>query len=187
MYDKFCRGCQTRKPVEEFHVETRSPDKRASLCKPCNIARLYRNVEIRKARTPVLPASGMKICNRCKESKLLKEFSLDRTYLDHHYPACKPCYSKAQRPRILQSSYGLTEKQYDAMHKAQNGRCAICNNQETHTRHGHVVLLSVDHNHTTGATRKLLCSRCNRALGLLGDSIEVLEAAVAYLKTHRAD
>jgi hypothetical protein len=61
----------------------------------------------------------------------------------------------------------------------QDGRCAICKVS------GGLIsgsFLSVDHNHSTGAIRGLLCSRCNTALGMLEDSLDNLEAAKIYLQ-----
>lgn len=42
--------------------------------------------------------------------------------------------------------------------------------------------LHVDHCHQTGKIRGLLCQKCNMALGLLNDSVEILETAIRYLK-----
>lgn len=47
---------------------------------------------------------------------------------------------------------------------------------------GHTEQLVVDHDHSTGEVRDLLCHNCNRALGLLQDSIENTKAALNYLK-----
>jgi hypothetical protein len=42
-------------------------------------------------------------------------------------------------------------------------------------------MLSVDHNHTTGAVRGLLCANCNLAIGYANDDPVVLRKAIAYL------
>jgi len=59
--------------------------------------------------------------------------------------------------------------------KEQKDCCAIC---------GRLKRLQVDHNHLTGKVRGLLCGSCNRGIGLLGDSLDVLRAGVAYLEKH---
>jgi hypothetical protein len=47
----------------------------------------------------------------------------------------------------------------------------------------HKVKIVVDHCHTTGAIRGLLCHNCNRALGLLKDDINVIKNAINYLES----
>jgi Recombination endonuclease VII len=59
--------------------------------------------------------------------------------------------------------------------KEQNGLCAICGNKESERR------LALDHCHDTGKIRGLLCGTCNTGIGMLKDSVELLEAATKYL------
>ena len=84
----------------------------------------------------------------------------------------------------LRNKFNLTLAEYTAMAIAQEGKCAICRGDETHTRGGKVKALSVDHDHVTGKIRGLLCSECNQALGKVKDSRETLLAMVAYLDKH---
>lgn len=81
--------------------------------------------------------------------------------------------------------YGLTEEDYEHMFTEQNGVCAICQQPETHTssRSRRVKMLAIDHDHMTGEVRGLLCNNCNRAIGLLGDSVDTLLNAVGYLRS----
>lgn len=72
--------------------------------------------------------------------------------------------------------YGVTQEQYDEMVERQNGVCAICSSPPKAAK-----ALSVDHDHNTGSVRGLLCDPCNLGLGLLGDSLQSLQAAVEYL------
>jgi endogenous inhibitor of DNA gyrase (YacG/DUF329 family) len=71
--------------------------------------------------------------------------------------------------------YGIEPEQYEALLVAQNSVCAICKNNRS------ARPLGVDHNHTTGAVRGLLCGPCNAGLGLFGDNPGWLLAAVSYL------
>jgi len=75
--------------------------------------------------------------------------------------------------------YGLTPEQYGEMIRSQNGKCGVCAVPFTKTPH-------VDHDHSTGAVRELLCTGCNRGLGLFKDSPERMRAAIEYLEKHRA-
>lgn len=79
----------------------------------------------------------------------------------------------------LQYHYGITAAKYNAMLEVQGGCCAICGK----TPEENERKLSVDHDHATGEVRGLLCSNCNRGIGLLQDSPELCELAVLYLKT----
>lgn len=81
--------------------------------------------------------------------------------------------------------YGITTKGYNEMYESQQGKCAICNGEGFCMAEHHKLKLVVDHCHTTGAVRGLLCHNCNRALGLFKDNIESLEKAVRYLKVQR--
>lgn|SRR3990167_817816 len=88
------------------------------------------------------------------------------------------------RAAQLQKRYGLTLDQYQQMAAHQHGRCAICDTvpQGKGKKSG---TLHVDHDHATGVTRGLLCDRCNRAIGLFGDSSIVLTKAAMYLACHK--
>jgi Recombination endonuclease VII len=78
--------------------------------------------------------------------------------------------------------YGVTIEWYYQKFSEQGGRCAICKCPETMKHKGKLLRLAIDHNHTTHAARGLLCSNCNRALGLFQDSLLVLESAVNYMR-----
>jgi hypothetical protein len=82
---------------------------------------------------------------------------------------------------FLKRHYGITLAQYETMLEAQNGTCAICQKAETNEIKGKTMSLAVDHCHTSNRVRALLCSNCNRALGLLDDSPDLLSKARAYL------
>lgn len=74
--------------------------------------------------------------------------------------------------------YGLTVEQFDALLEQQSGGCAICRTTTVPTRGN----WHVDHCHETGRVRGILCHGCNVALGHLKDRIDLLEAAIAYLR-----
>jgi recombination endonuclease VII len=76
--------------------------------------------------------------------------------------------------------YGITRDDYREAWYRQDGRCAICCQPERTARNH---LLSIDHDHVTGRFRGLLCSHCNRAIGLLRDDPEVIEAAAHYVRS----
>lgn len=67
----------------------------------------------------------------------------------------------SNRARKLMVRYGITSEEYDHMLDMQDGRCAICR-RSPRSKH-----LAVDHDHTTGHVRGLLCDRCNRILEMV--------------------
>lgn len=76
------------------------------------------------------------------------------------------------------SSYkkiGLTRKVYEEMKNNQNGLCAICGNPPSGK------ILVIDHDHSTGKLRKLLCYKCNNGLGAFSDNPQLLQKAISYL------
>lgn len=81
------------------------------------------------------------------------------------------------RRNSLKSKYGITPGQYEEMLVSQGGVCAICGSHPIAEQ-----LLSVDHCHTTGKVRGLLCQSCNIGIGHFEDSPSILEKAISYLK-----
>ena len=86
--------------------------------------------------------------------------------------------------RDMKANYGLEWDDYLHLVKLQNNLCRICNKPETAiSRFGTPKRLTIDHCHTTGRIRGLLCDNCNRGLGHLKDDILILESAIEYLRT----
>ena len=134
----------------------------------------------------------MKQCQQCNVTKPLDQFKL---VSPRRVPMrfCLDCYTDNRRKSRsgekpfngrdshLSRSYGISLDDYNRMLEKQGGCCAICHGDDpkSPTRVNHWY---VDHCHTTGKVRGLLCNACNRALGNFGDSIENLERAILYLK-----
>ena len=90
--------------------------------------------------------------------------------------AANPERRQDQRMR----KYGITDAEYQRMFDGQSGKCAICRSDST--GHRGQSRLHVDHCHTTGVVRGLLCLSCNHGIGKFRDSIERLERAIEYLR-----
>lgn len=132
-------------------------------------------------------ASGIRYCSTCQTWKPLAEMAANAPHL------CRDClnaktrawaaenpsrYDEQHRRSTLLRKYGITPEQYDEMWAAQDGRCAICRRPPQRGRE----LLDIDHDHETGDVRGLLCWPCNSGLGSLGDDVERVRAALAYLE-----
>lgn len=73
--------------------------------------------------------------------------------------------------------YGLTIEDYYALLEKQGGGCAICGKKDTW------FSLAVDHCHGRKIVRGLLCSQCNRGIGMFKDNPDLLEKAARYLRS----
>jgi hypothetical protein len=140
--------------------------------------------------------SRAKACGNCKTVKPEAAFSLTRTrrHLDTDCRKCKtaraaqwnrdhPEKRRATRRKWrLNVVHGLTDQQYNDILTKQGGVCAICGIAGSSPT-GQLYRLGVDHDHETGENRGLLCTPCNRALGLLSDDPVRVLRAFRYLKT----
>ncbi len=78
--------------------------------------------------------------------------------------------------------YGITAPQLDEMIARHGGRCGICDTEfALGAGNDNPRQMHVDHNHTTGVVRGLLCRDCNLGLGRFKDSPRSLARAIRYL------
>lgn len=155
----------------------------------------------------------MKVCTKCEITKELKEFSKNKyNKMKTHY-WCKSCMNKhsidwyfKNKDRIkenrkqyrhtnskkaknnhLKRNFNLSLDEYNRLIIQQNNCCSICKKNEDviDKRLNKPRNLCVDHCHKTGKFRALLCSRCNKGIGLLKEDIQILENAIQYLKEHK--
>lgn len=82
--------------------------------------------------------------------------------------------ARQSRNKYIKRTYGITLHQQESMYGQQQGGCAICDKDL-----GPEPL--VDHCHTTGAVRGLLCFHCNTALGHVFDDVKILDRMKEYL------
>jgi len=139
-----------------------------------------------------------KKCTRCSTVKPLKDFYSDSRRKDGATSWCRDCWReydagrreklgpRGRKDRKLKYMYGISYTEYSAMLKAQNGVCDICKGKETITNNksGKLQKLCVDHDHVTGKVRALLCTACNKGLGLLLDDPVRVLAAYEYIVKH---
>lgn len=208
-YARHCTKCAELKSLNEFSKASGGKYGRKSWCKACDAHRhaiqYVPHPEGRMGpRRPPLPLDTIKTCTKCLAAKPLGDFSLSRqakgTRNAVYRSDCKQCCSQstkewhkrnpgrveANHRRRHLNAYGLTRQDYvDLLHK-QGGGCAICGTNRGGTRNGKVLRMAVDHDHKTGTYRGILCNRCNRAIGLLGDDPTLLRKAINYLMAARS-
>lgn len=200
---KFCNYCKTTKYRHEF--PTRKMGNKivlGSYCKPCGT--IYSRERYRKKNPDygkkfVKIVDGKRQCARCKLFNPVEEFQgmkngelvIIRSY-------CRQCrreqevgrkqhteYRKVnwetRKNEYLSRIYKITLQDYEDMLTEQDGCCKICGIERSKMKRS----FSVDHCHTTGKVRGLLCDACNQGLGHFKDSTEILHRAIEYLEASR--
>lgn len=142
----------------------------------------------------------IKACRTCRTFKTDGDFHKRKTTKDGLFNECKKCAHKrsnanewkaaekagrtTMRSTERQKSYnlkkyGITAYEYRMMKEAQGGVCAMCGDPPGKKD------LAVDHCHSTGKVRALLCHRCNPMLGYALDDVVRLQNAIHYLNKHQ--
>lgn len=145
---------------------TYKPKKRCSKCQRLQLLSAY-GVSVKQDRDRPRKVRNS-WCNRCK-------YAANKVWYDRHPELLK----KYARRSALKCRYGLSEDQYEAMLRQQNGVCAVCLRPPKARR------LAVDHDHYTGLVRGLLCmgrDGCNRAVIGRRREPELFERAATYLR-----
>ena len=123
-------------------------------------------------------ATGEKWCSGHRAFHLAAAFTRDRSRFNGLDASCRAVRSRRHRRALLRLRYGLTPEDYDALMRAQAGRCAACDREFSGLPH-------IDHDHRTGTVRGLLCFNCNVMVGNGHDDPAVLRRGAAYLERHR--
>lgn len=94
----------------------------------------------------------------------------------HHRVRRAKTRSAAWESRLMKN-FGLTPEDYWKLYEYQNGRCYLCQRASGRTKR-----LAVDHDHSTGLVRGLLCSHDNlKVIGHSRDSVEFFQRGIQYL------
>ena len=140
-----------------------------------------------------------KVCTVCKKEKSLDDFYNLKASKDGKSWRCKKCDSQttmnSRKKKYEQNKeyhrtlnrlykYNLTKEGFQSLLDSQQGLCACCHQPLTQDfgRNHDKRKLVVDHCHKTGEVRGLLCTMCNKGIGLLGDNAKSVLAAYEYLK-----
>ena len=88
------------------------------------------------------------------------------------------------RNNALKRKYNITLEDYNILLQEQNNCCKICKKEEIalDNNRNNIKPLAVDHCHNTGKVRSLLCSKCNIAIGLVNEDIDLLTIMIEYIK-----
>lgn len=180
---KQCTKCFQTKSLNEFAKNSGNKSGLHSWCKQCMTEKVlsYRGGRVLKQ---LMKTETHKQCRICEQLKPYSDFSKKDNRQKTKESYCSECKKFMGTERVL-SKYGLSIDSYMEIFNAQNGVCKICKNPELNGKR-----LSVDHDHACCSgvkscgqcIRGLLCSRCNKTLGMVEDNVEYLQSMIDYLK-----
>lgn len=195
--EKLCPRCNVMKSVQDYHVNRNRKDGIATYCKPCSAEKWREYVNNKDSKRALKGRKEYvepptKTCTRCKITKDIEEFTVRTERKNGRVSRCRGCMSdlhaewrkrnpSASRLRNLKSKYGITREDYLSLLDSQGGVCAVCKKEES--TGGRSSWLYVDHCHRTGLVRGLLCSKCNKGLGMFEDDMARMESAIGYLRS----
>jgi len=137
-----------------------------------------------------------KICKKCGIKKHISEYSHKRATgrKPTTQPRCKSCSAEDTRiwkesqsvdrlkDLYLQRIYGVTLQWYQDTLSLQSNCCPLCSKPLIFGGKINSDSPVVDHDHTTGKVRGIICNECNRGLGYFRDNPEALRKAAKYLE-----
>jgi hypothetical protein len=183
---KVCTKCNQQMSVQQFHKHKDGKFGLESMCKNCKQG--YKDKRYGKSY------GAMRTCKTCgikaTNNEELKLFQKGSSYKFGRQPHCKKCY--LSRESMIKSNnsldkrcrkFGITVDDYNNLISIQNNSCAICNKHKDEFS-GRGNNFHIDHCHTSGKVRGLLCSNCNTGLGQFKDNIKSLENAIQYLSSN---
>ena len=133
-------------------------------------------------------------CNNCAaprygarktENPLCRKCDIERRNVERQHPNSHI----AKREARMKKKYGLEYGEYEKLWEESRGLCKLCGISLTRPERSKGQVLSaacVDHCHTSGKIRGLICNGCNKGLGLFKDNIDLLQKAINYLKENNA-
>jgi len=159
---KRCTKCREEKERDAFPRHVNMKDGLSSWCKFCHNEHTKLRYRARRAAQP---------------EELRAEW---RANSAGHKMRNAGRYAEYARNIQLRNKFGITLDDFDSLLRDQDGKCAICLRADS-GRRDHKNL-SVDHCHTTGIIRGLLCDPCNKGIGHFWDRPDLLDAAASYLR-----
>jgi hypothetical protein len=166
---KTCGKCKEIKPLTEFYKDKSRGDGLTYRCKVCQT-----EDNARYMASPEGKENGAKRYQKWRDENLEFARKLSRESNQRARLEDPERFRDYERKK----NYGITGDEYRALLAAQDYRCAICATTEPKGNGG----FHVDHCHSSGRIRALLCSNCNTGLGKFRDSPSTLRKAAAYLE-----
>ncbi len=119
---------------------------------------------------------GFRWCSACQQAVAYEDYTRNAGTASGFGSRCRACDRAANSAGYFYRKYKLTQPELQDLRTAQRDRCAICGDPEPQ---------HLDHDHSTGRVRMLLCQRCDQGLGLFRDDPYLLHVAGLYVEGHR--
>ncbi len=155
LVQKLCRKCKIVKDIDNFYFR-KDKGYYVSRCRKC----------INEDHNDYMKTEGGRLSRKKANEKKNWLTPTQKEYKSH--------WSRFKK-------YGITEREFKDMLSKQEYKCAICNIADIDSG----KCLCIDHCHSSGKVRELLCNNCNVALGVLKESISTAEKLIQYLKKHK--
>jgi len=125
---------------------------------------------------------------RCKEcvSKIRKEsYKINKEKIKSRVKKYRDENPEKIRDLKLKQAYGVGSEYFDSKLKEQGNVCGSCKQSVKTIWRNKEIKMALDHDHKNGKPRGVLCIKCNRALGLLNDNLEIIFGLADYLKKYQ--
>jgi 5-bromo-4-chloroindolyl phosphate hydrolysis protein len=132
---------------------------------------------------------GNFICKICNQEKELSNFGKHTNNNKYNISrVCKSCSIELNKESKIKG-YKISKSYFIDMLEKQYYKCKICNTDIKYLSSNKDKSKSacIDHDHKTNRVRGLLCSNCNRALGLLKDDFNIIQNAYNYIVQYKSD
>lgn len=151
-----CPRCKEELPIAHFGKNRRNKNGVQTYCKTCTVIKVKESQERHKERY-----------NKYQREyhQNLRDENLERA-------------RNFRRRRYVRAKYGITLGVYNEL--MGQPRCDICSAEFSQVGKPHL-----DHCHTSGVIRGVLCSSCNIGLGHFKDDPVNLQLAAKYLNSER--
>lgn len=118
-------------------------------------------------------------CIECSEKnkKIYRKNNPDKVKATYKKTYAKRKANGKHKDSCLRNDFGITLEEYNKMFEEQGGCCKICCKHQSEQKRA----LAVDHCHSSGKIRGLLCNNCNKGIGNLQDNLEILSRAFEYV------
>lgn len=143
------------------HAHNKSKTIRGLLCQKCNSAIGLFNDDVILLNSAIRWLEG---------NKIIYNRSLEK---NNNYHISKKYYQN------IKLKYDLPKEVFDKMLEESNNRCGLCNKTFNYNLPDKAT---VDHCHKTNKIRGLLCFRCNSAMGLFKDDVDLIKEAIYWIK-----